>query len=418
MCVGSTCRRHSIVLNYMYSCRESQCRLPPASFKSLGQLVVDSSEFEDVATLPASPTLPHTAQAEAEGVWPDGWWGPTRANNAGPMDAKEAAPMAYMASSDDLHSGRNGVHGLSGRLQRDSARSASDELAGSLRTSYLKTVLGSLHLKEPNRRSAVCAWYDATALSATASTNTETAGPTIASQASGEATAAVGVAERDADLAKLVTAEVASTLRYPLKLSRWRMIVRVVGILIISYVDIITDVLMLVQYSRSKSTEGAFVASAIFLSSGLLIHVLVAYLVNVGRGARAIAWEIVLAATFMAPAVATYRFVVGAEMGESAFLEPVFVYAMVKMVELVGETIPESVLQASVLLNADTADVTYLSIVSFAGSLLAAGALVADLNYTTESSRMKEQQTQGTHPLYGEFRHSIFYNRGTLPLPL
>jgi hypothetical protein len=144
--------------------------------------------------------------------------------------------------------------------------------------------------------------------------------------------------------------------------------------------------------------------------------VFVAYIVNTGRGARAIAWEIVLAATCMAPAVATYRFVVGAEVGQGALIEPVFVYAMVKMVELGGESIPESVLQASVLLNADKADVTYLSIISFAGSLLAAGALVADLNYTTESSRMKEQQTPGMHPLYGEFCHSNVVR--TLPLPL
>ena len=328
----------------------------------------------------------------------------------GPEDANGAAPLAAMSASADLTMTSQGALA--------SARSAEDQLVGSLRTSYLKAVLGSFRLKEAQRRAAVCAWYDATALSAppTTSAETEAAGATATSQASGEAIPYPGpdpnpdathaaAADRGGVLAKRVTAELAATLRYPLKLSRWRMVGRVMGILIISYADIVTDVLMLLQYSRSNM--GAFVASATFLGLGLLLHAFRAYLMNAGRGARAIAWEILLAATFMAPAVATYRFVVGEEpdKNRTTVLEPVFMYALVKMVELLGESIPECVLQASVLLSSDLADVTYLSVISFAGSLLAAGMLIADLNLTTESARMKEQQTPGMHPLYGEFCH-------------
>ena len=47
-----------------------------------------------------------------------------------------------------------------------------------------------------------------------------------------------------------------------------------------------------------------------------------------------------------------------------------------------------------------------LSIFSFAASLLAAGLLMADLNYTMESNSMKAQQTPGVHPMYGFLRAS------------
>ena len=47
-----------------------------------------------------------------------------------------------------------------------------------------------------------------------------------------------------------------------------------------------------------------------------------------------------------------------------------------------------------------------LSIFSFIASLLAAGLLMADLNYTMESNSMKAQQTPGVHPMYGFLRAS------------
>jgi len=78
----------------------------------------------------------------------------------------------------------------------------------------------------------------------------------------------------------------------------------------------------------------------------------------------------------------------------------------IKIVELVFESIPESVLQASILMISETQDVTMLSIFSVASSMLATGILVTDLNLTMEASAMRRQQTPGVHPVYGYIRAS------------
>ena len=80
----------------------------------------------------------------------------------------------------------------------------------------------------------------------------------------------------------------------------------------------------------------------------------------------------------------------------------------VKIIELVLESVPESILQASVIMDSEDEHVNFCSKVSLASSVCAAGLLLADLNYTVESTKMKEQQTPGVHPLYGYIRDSAF----------
>ena len=60
-------------------------------------------------------------------------------------------------------------------------------------------------------------------------------------------------------------------------------------ILVISQVDLVTDLLMLVEYSREADREGAFVASACIMVLGWLVHIFFAFTANTGRSASAIA---------------------------------------------------------------------------------------------------------------------------------
>ena len=80
-------------------------------------------------------------------------------------------------------------------------------------------------------------------------------------------------------------------------------------ILAVSQVDLVTDLLMIVEYSRQADREGAFVASACIMGLGWLVHVATAIWSNTGRSASAVAQEVLIAATFLAPVVGTYRFV-------------------------------------------------------------------------------------------------------------
>jgi len=101
---------------------------------------------------------------------------------------------------------------------------------------------------------------------------------------------------------------------------------------------------------------------------------------------------------------------VGAELDENSAFTLFVLYLIVKLVELIFESIPESILQASVLLQSEAGDadgaMSSLSVVSFAASLLAAGLLMTDLNYTLENDFMKKQQTPGVHPFQGFLRAS------------
>ena len=86
---------------------------------------------------------------------------------------------------------------------------------------------------------------------------------------------------------------------------------------------------------------------------------------------------------------------------------PLGSYAFVKLVELVFESVPESILQASVLMTSEAEDVTVLSMFSVVSSMLAAAMLMADLNFGVEASGMSAQQEPGVHPLHGYIRASL-----------
>ena len=179
----------------------------------------------------------------------------------------------------------------------------------------------------------------------------------------------------------------AARLRLPLKLSRVWLVARVLVILVVSYADLITDIGMLFEYN-ANGNHNALAASACFLGLGWVIHLYFAYLQNKGRGTSVVCKEILVAATFTAPAVATYRFVVGEVEKEeedcgnqqpdnsnnsALYIPASLVYSFVKMVELVFESVPESILQASNLMTSDAHQVTPFSVLSLASSIFAAG---------------------------------------------
>ena len=88
--------------------------------------------------------------------------------------------------------------------------------------------------------------------------------------------------------------------------------------MLISYLDLATDILMLREYANKPESHWALVASSCFLFLGWALHIFCAWFSHAGRGLRVIGWEILIAATYMAPAVGTYRFIVGAEMDKES----------------------------------------------------------------------------------------------------
>eukprot|EP00618_Florenciella_parvula_P033767 CAMPEP_0119475442 /NCGR_PEP_ID=MMETSP1344-20130328/6334_1 /TAXON_ID=236787 /ORGANISM="Florenciella parvula, Strain CCMP2471" /LENGTH=158 /DNA_ID=CAMNT_0007508973 /DNA_START=160 /DNA_END=633 /DNA_ORIENTATION=- len=125
---------------------------------------------------------------------------------------------------------------------KNNLRQAGQESPPVLAKSLLRTALACIRLDKDQRRNAVHKWYGESGLDGSNNTDNKA---------------------RDA-LAKAVVVELALKLRLPLKLSRFRLVARVVVILVISQVDLVTDLLMLVQYSHD-GRAWAFAASACFL---------------------------------------------------------------------------------------------------------------------------------------------------------
>ena len=86
---------------------------------------------------------------------------------------------------------------------------------------------------------------------------------------------------------------------------------------------------------------------------GWLIHVLVAYIFNSGRGVSTIAREMVIAGTFMAPVVNSYRFVVGGVEeqdetdGAASQVDPVAAYLTIKGIEVGNTRCPAATTKSS-----------------------------------------------------------------------
>lgn len=223
---------------------------------------------------------------------------------------------------------------------------------------FLRVVFDALRLSRARRRTAILEWHACSTCGTTED-----------------------AAVRDA-LHKSLVAGVAVRLRLPLRLSRVRLVTRVLVILVVAYVDLITDIGMLFEYNADGNHD-ALAASACFLGLGWVMHVYFAYLQTQGRNTSIVCKEILMAATFTAPAVSTYRFIVGGaeeeekeEDGDSSKqfgMSSVFPYMFIKVIELSFESVPESILQASNLMKNDARKVTPFSILSMASSILAAG---------------------------------------------
>ena len=135
--------------------------------------------------------------------------------------------------------------------------STPDELAHD----YLSTVLKTLRLTPALRRKAILSWHDGSALGGADRTSSETKPAPIAGaveRAASERAETDALARANAaddEYARTTFCRIAGRLRLPLKLSRVRLVARVLVILGITYADLVTDAAM-VSRARSLGPAG------------------------------------------------------------------------------------------------------------------------------------------------------------------
>jgi hypothetical protein len=119
------------------------------------------------------------------------------------------------------------------------------------------------------------------------------------------------------------------------------------------------------------------------------------------KPARERAKGILASLCFLSPAIESYNHWIGKEVAESEFFPAVLMLAATRAIELIVESVPESILQMKVAFS-DVNDVSFVMAFSIVSSLVSASAIMADTNISFELGRMNGQ-TRGrcSHHTYG-----------------
>ena len=120
--------------------------------------------------------------------------------------------------------------------------------------------------------------------------------------------------------------------------------------LVLTYTDLITDFLVLKEYGEGgEKTRGYFNISIAILAVSTLLNVLVAWIANKKKGAKAIGKGVVLAVMQLNPLVHGLNVWMGVEQSEDDVIPPFVMFLMVRVGELIFEVMPETVLQLFVI---------------------------------------------------------------------
>ena len=138
------------------------------------------------------------------------------------------------------------------------------------------------------------------------------------------------------------------------------------GGLLITYVDMLTDLLVAFQLLNTDGQESWAAWTFASLGASLLIQGIAAVLLQNGR------WYDVLAGLLgIKPIVETWRVISGSPKPEHQRFPNEMLLSVSRLIEIVFESLPQSILQAYILIHSTTP--TTLQLVSLVGSCAATG---------------------------------------------
>ncbi|GMI27722.1 hypothetical protein TeGR_g375 [Tetraparma gracilis] len=185
-----------------------------------------------------------------------------------------------------------------------------------------------------------------------------------------------------------------------LKLARWGAGLRLLILLTLCYQDIITDVLVGIQYYKTGQTD-ASKASFGVLGVAVYFHMGLSYAQNKRKPMRVRAFYMLTAMFMLTPIIESYNVWCGKEMTDDELFPAVLLMVATRAIELIVESLPESVLQLNIALRNVNA-VDPVMVFSICSSLASAAAIMTDTNISFELNIMnKQDRGRNTHPFAG-----------------
>ncbi|GMI32435.1 hypothetical protein TeGR_g10150, partial [Tetraparma gracilis] len=185
-----------------------------------------------------------------------------------------------------------------------------------------------------------------------------------------------------------------------LKLSRWGAFLRLVILLAMQYQDIVTDVLVGLQFIE-EGRGGDAKASFTILGIAVFCHVLLAYFQHRKKSPKELAMRLLAALFMLTPLVESYSVWTGAAKAEGELVPPMYILIVTRIIELIIESFPESILQLNIALS-DVNSVSNVMIFSILSSVASASAIMTDTSISFELGVMnKQDRGSDSHPFFG-----------------
>ena len=165
-----------------------------------------------------------------------------------------------------------------------------------------------------------------------------------------------------------------------------------------SLLDIYTDIDAIVRFFKEGNVHFAY-ANIAFVGVSLLCQLIVVFIQNKKRGWKALMYESMIVCSMLKPAIDAKRVVSGNIQVENAFGDPQLESTFNKCAEMIGESIPSSVLQTYALLGAsEVTNGPLFSIVISAGSIAYASTTISLDFDTNPANRLKAPNFYGYVP--------------------
>ena len=204
-------------------------------------------------------------------------------------------------------------------------------------------------------------------------------------------------------LARELLIDLAPKIKPSLKLARVGLAARMLLSLALTYVDLITDFLVLKEYGEGgEGMRKYFHISIAILAVSTLWNVFAALIANKKKGTKAVGKGVFIALIQLNPLVHGLNVWRGVENSEDDVVDPFFMFLAVRMCELLFEVMPETVLQLFVIYH--TKDISWTSTISILSSVVSAAFILTDNSMMFERSFMVSGREEKaipdfTHPL-------------------
>jgi len=194
--------------------------------------------------------------------------------------------------------------------------------------------------------------------------------------------------------------ELAEQIVKPMKMSRWGAGLRLLGMLILQYQDMLSDIYVMREFYEQEQ-YGAFKKSLFFFCLALMCHVLLSVIKNARRPLKAKVKGALEALFMLQPAIESFNHWSGKPMDDDAIMTPVQILVGGRAIEIIFESLPEAIIQTGIAIEQpeNASSLLYFSICS---SIIAAAAIMTDTNIGYELAGMNSQERgRQSHPIRG-----------------